>query len=120
MKRILPLLLLPVLASGATWTVTSTGDDASDPATLRGAIAAAADGDTIEFDSSLAGATITLTTANGPIAYAGSLVIDGGSGDPVTIDGGAGAVDAGIAYAGSSRTTSLLYATGASATTTLR
>ena len=120
MKRILLLLLLPALACGATLTVTSTGDDASDPATLRGAIAAAADGDTIAFDASLAGATISLVTANGPLEYAGSLTIEGPASAPVTIDGGAGSVDQGIAYAGSSRTTYLIHATGTAATTTLR
>ena len=52
------ILALP--ASAATLIVTSAGDDAADPATLRGAIAAAADGDTITFDASLAGATIAL------------------------------------------------------------
>ena len=120
-KLTLPLLLLaPALAHGATLTVTSTGDDASDPATLRGAIAAAADGDTIAFDASLAGATIALDKTLGPLEYSGSLTIDGGAGAPVTIDGGAGAVDQGIAYAGSSRTTYLIHATGTSATTTLR
>ena len=120
MKRILPLLLLPAFACGATLTVTSTGDDAADPATLRGAIAAAADGDTIAFDSSLAGATIALDKTLGPLEYAGSLTIEGPASAPVTIDGGAGSVDQGIAYAGSSRTTYLIHATGTSATTTLR
>jgi len=120
-KLTLPLLLLvPALAHGATLTVTSTGDDASDPATLRGAIAAAADGDTIAFDASLAGATIALDKTLGPLEYAGSLTIEGPASAPVTIDGGAGAVDQGIAYAGNSRTTYLIHATGTAATTTLR
>ena len=127
MKRLVTFFLalaavvaLPVFAHAATLTVTSIGDDASDPATLRGAIAAATDGDTITFDASLAGATIALAKANGPLEYAGSLTIDGGAGAPVTIDGGAGAVDQGVAYSGSSRTTYLIHATGASSTTTLR
>ena len=114
------LLLAPALAHGETLTVTSTGDDASDPATLRGAIAAAADGDTIAFDASLAGATIALDKTLGPLEYAGSLTIEGPASAPVTIDGGAGAVDQGIAYAGNSRTTYLIHATGTAATTTLR
>ena len=44
MRRILPLLFLPAFAHAATLTVTSTGDDAADPATLRrmGAAARAA------------------------------------------------------------------------------
>ena len=58
MKRILPFVFLPFLASAGTWTVTSTGDDAADPATLRGAIAAAnAQGD--------ADNTITIALAAG-------------------------------------------------------
>ena len=113
--------LATTFASAATRTVTSTGDDASDSATLRGAIAAAADGDTIAFDSSLAGATISLVKANGPLEYAGSLTIEGPASDPVTIDGGGAAADAsGLSYKGSSRTTYLIHATGSSATTTLR
>ena len=114
------LLALPVFSHAATHIVTSTGDDAADPTTLRGAIAAAADGDTITFDASLAGATIALVKANGPLEYAGSLTIEGPSSAPVAIDGGAGAVDQGIAYAGNSRTTYLIHATGTAATTTLK
>lgn len=112
--------LATTFASAATLTVTSTDDDAADPATLRGAIAAAADGDTITFDASLAGATITLVKTLGPLEYAGSLTIEGPASAPVTIDGGAGSVDQGIAYAGNSRTTYLIHATGTAATTTLR
>ena len=115
------LLLAPALAPGATLTVTSTGDDASDPATLRGAIAAAADGDTIAFDASLAGATIALDKTLGPLEYAGSLTIEGPASAPVTIDGGGAAADAsGCSYKGSTMTTYLIHATGASATTTLK
>ena len=121
MKRVLPLLLLPALANATTLIVTSTGDDAADPATLRGAIAAAADGDTIAFDALLAGATIALAKANGPLEYSGSLTIDGGTGAPVTIDGGAGATESGVPYADNNfRTIPLLRATGTAATTTLR
>ena len=114
------LLALPAFTHAATLTVTSTGDDAADSTTLRGAIAAASDGDTITFDSSLAGATITLVTANGPLEYAGSLTIEGPSSAPVTIDGGGSSADAsGCSYKGSTMTTYLVHATGASATTTL-
>lgn len=112
--------LATTFASAATLTVTSTGDDASDSATLRGAIAAAADGDTITFDATLAGGTIALDKTLGPLEYAGSLAIEGPASAPVTIDGGAGSVDQGIAYAGNSRTTYLIHATGTAATTTLR
>lgn len=114
------LLALPVFSHAGTLTVTSTGDDAADPTTLRGAIAAAADGDTITFDASLAGATIALVKANGPLEYAGSLTIEGPSSAPVTIDGGGASADAsGCSYKGSTMTTYLVHATGASATTTL-
>jgi len=112
--------LATTFASAATWTVTSTDDDAADPATLRGAIAAAADGDTITFDASLAGGTIALDKANGPLEWTGSRSIIGPASAPVTIDGGASTVDQGIAYAGNSRTTYLIHATGTAATTTLR
>lgn len=113
------LLALPAFAHAVTHTVTSLADDRS-AGTLRALCASAADGDEIVFDTSLAGETITLATANGPLEYTGSLTIDGGAGAPVTIDGGAGAVDQGVAYSGSSRTTYLIHATGTSSTTTLR
>ena len=119
MKRFLPLLILPAIAQAATWTVTSTGDDAADPATLRGAIAAAADGDTITFDASLAGETIALTTASGAIEIDKSLAIVGPEDDPVTIDGLGGAGGA-CAYAGGSRTIGLLHASDPDATLTLK
>jgi hypothetical protein len=51
---------------GATLTVTNTNDDGT--GSLRAVIAAAADGDTIQFDGTLNGQTITLTS--------GELVID--------------------------------------------
>ena len=67
MKRVLPLLLLsPALAHAATLAVTSLADDGS-AGTLRAQVAAAAAGDTIEFDASLAGGTIALATASGAI-----------------------------------------------------
>ena len=119
MKRFLPLLILPAFAQAATWTVTSTGDDAADPATLRGAITAAADGDTITFDASLAGGTIALTTASGAIEIDKSLAIVGPEDDPVTIDGLGGAGGA-RAYSGGSRTIGLLHASDPDATLTLK
>ncbi len=54
-----------ITANAETLTVTSTGDDASDATTLRGAIAAAADGDTIDLSGLAAGSVIKLTTAQG-------------------------------------------------------
>ena len=44
-------------ASSGTWLVSSTADDANVEGTLRYALANAANGDTITFDSSLQGAT---------------------------------------------------------------
>ncbi|HEU0208269.1 MAG TPA: hypothetical protein VFQ78_04745 [Candidatus Udaeobacter sp.] len=49
-----------ITARPATITVTNTND--SGPGSLRQALADADDGDTITFDSALAGQTITLTT----------------------------------------------------------
>lgn len=120
MKRhaILPLLLLPVLVHAAKLTVSSLEDDGS-AGTLRALCAAAASGDEIVFADSLAGGTIALTTASGPIEITTTLSIVGPEDAPVTIDGrgGAGGVRA---YAGGSRTTYLLHATDADSTLTLR
>ena len=113
------LLALPAFAHAVTHTVTSLADDGS-AGTLRALCASAADGDEIVFDTSLAGGTITLVKTLGPLEYAGSLTIEGPASAPVTIDGGAGSVDQGIAYAGNSRTTYLIHATGTAATTTLK
>jgi CSLREA domain-containing protein len=63
--------------------VTSPND--SGAGTLRALVGAANDGDTIDFDPSLAGATITLTT--GQITISQALTIDGGT-RRVTISGG--------------------------------
>jgi hypothetical protein len=53
--------------SATTWVVTSTGDDPGDVTTLRGAIAAAANGDTIDL-TALTG-TITLTYGAFPVVH---------------------------------------------------
>jgi len=111
------LLLAPALAHGATLTVTSLADDGS-AGTLRALCASASAGDEIVFDAALAGGTIAITTASGPIEIARTLSIVGPADAPVTIDGLGGA--GGIAYTGGSRTTSLLYATDASSTLTLK
>ena len=111
------LLLAPALAHGATLTVTSLADDGS-AGTLRALCASASAGDEIVFDAALAGGTIAITTASGPIEIAKTLSIVGPADAPVTIDGLGGA--GGIAYTGGSRTTSLLYATDASSTLTLK
>ena len=116
-KLALPLVLAPALAHAATLTVTSLADDGS-AGTLRSLCAAASAGDEIVFGAALAGGTIAITTASGPIEIAKTLSIVGPADAPVTIDGLGGA--GGIAYTGGNRTTSLLYATDADATLTLR
>ena len=119
MKRVLPLLLLsPALAHAATLAVTSLADDGS-AGTLRAQVAAAAAGDTIEFDASLAGGTIALATASGAIEIDKSLSIVGPEEGPVTLDGLGGAGGA-RAYSGGSRTIGLLHASDPDATLTLK
>ncbi len=62
----------------ATFTVTNAND--SGAGSLRAAVAAAADGDTVQFDPALAGSTIPLTS--GEIAINTSITISGlGSGN---------------------------------------
>jgi hypothetical protein len=65
-------------------TVTSAADDGT-AGTLRAEIAAAKSGDTINFDPSLAGQTITLTS--GELAITKSLDIEGLGPDRLTISG---------------------------------
>ncbi|NIP96856.1 MAG: hypothetical protein GWO24_26825, partial [Akkermansiaceae bacterium] len=75
--------LLTVIGVCRAGVVTSTGD--SGPGSLRGEIAAAAPGDTITFDSSLAGATITLT--GGELTIDKDLVIEASAlADPLAVD----------------------------------
>ena len=80
------LLALPVFSHAGTLTVTSTGDDAADPATLRGAIAAAADGDTIAFDEALAGQAVLLDASLGPLAVTKNVEIVGPLSGRVALD----------------------------------
>jgi hypothetical protein len=69
-RRIVPILTMLLCAAmasvqsarAAIITVTNVND--SGPGSLRQALAMANDGDTINFDSSLNGETITLTSAN--------------------------------------------------------
>jgi hypothetical protein len=69
------------------WTVLNAND--SGPGSLRADIAAAQNGDTINFDSSLAGQTITLT--GGPLNITNSVRIDASSlQGGLTISGGGG------------------------------
>ena len=109
--------LATTFASAATLTVTSLADDGS-AGTLRALCASASAGDEIVFADALAGGTIAITTASGPIEIARTLSIVGPADAPVTIDGLGGA--GGIAYDGGSRTTSLLYATDSASTLTLK
>ena len=64
-------------------TVLNTND--SGPGSLRDAIAIASSGDTIAFDPSLAGQTITLTS--GELAITKNLDIEGLGADDLTISG---------------------------------
>lgn len=89
---ILPLTLLlalfafswPNTAHAATLTVTTTAD--SGAGSLRNQIAAATAGDTIDFDASLSGQMITLTS--GEIIIDKNLIIDGSAlAEMVTISG---------------------------------
>src|SRR6266550_1028144 len=60
-------------ANAATLIVTATADNG--PGSLRAAIVAASDGDTIQFDPALSGQTIVLTSAE--IAIDKSITISG-------------------------------------------
>ena len=73
----------PQAFAGPVATVTNTDD--SGPGSLRDAIAAADPGTTIQFDPSIAGQTIVLTTALEPDQ---SMTIEGPAGAGVTISGG--------------------------------
>src|SRR5262249_52745985 len=67
----------------STLTVLNTND--SGPGSLRDTIAAAQSGDTINFDPSLAGRLIYLTS--GELAITKNLTITGTSGNPEVVDG---------------------------------
>lgn len=67
------LSALPAPASGTVWTVTSTADSATDTTTLRGAVNAAADSDTIN----LQGLTGTIVLTLGEIGIDKNLSILG-------------------------------------------
>jgi hypothetical protein len=70
-----------ISAQAATLIVTNTDD--SGPGSLRDTIAAASDGDTIQFDAALKGQTITLTS--GQIEINRNLTIDGPGADQLTV-----------------------------------
>jgi hypothetical protein len=67
---------------GATITVTNTSDN--DPGSLRQTLAAANDGDTINFNSSLNGQTITLTS--GELLVNKSVAISGPGANTLAVD----------------------------------
>ena len=73
---------LPAL-EGATLTVTNTND--SGPGSLRQALQDAADGDTINFSSSLNGQTITLTS--GQLLVSKSVAISGPGATTLAVNG---------------------------------
>lgn len=76
------LALAPVRAQAATITVTNNGD--SGAGSLRQAIADAGAGDTIDFDASLSGQTISLSTIGDGTFGPSALLVD----KAITIDGG--------------------------------
>lgn len=76
--------------------VVNTLADETDPSdgltSLREAVAAVLiSGQTITFDPSLAGGTIALQAANGPLAIGGSITVNGPTSASLTITGAAGA-----------------------------
>lgn len=77
-------------ASASTIVVTSAQDNPDPPRiTLREAVEQAQVGDTIVFDGSLSGSTITLSPVRGAIDLSDSLTISGGaSRDTITVSGG--------------------------------
>jgi CSLREA domain-containing protein len=77
-------IALTLMATTAAGTVTVLNTNDSGPDSLRAAVAAASPGETIVFDASLAGQTITLTS--GEIVILKGLTIDGG-GNRITISG---------------------------------
>jgi predicted outer membrane repeat protein len=77
------LCLIAFSTQAATITVTNTND--SDAGSLRQALVDAVDGDTINFDSSLNGQTLTLTS--GELLVNKSVTINGPGPNNLTVDG---------------------------------
>jgi predicted outer membrane repeat protein len=75
------LMLVATTAQAAILIVTNTDD--SGPGSLRDTIAAAGDGDTIQFDAALKGQAITLTTSELQIQK--KLAIEGPGADQLTV-----------------------------------
>jgi autotransporter-associated beta strand protein len=86
MRRYFLVLFNVSLLHATTFTVSSNSGDPTVPNSLPYAIVQSASGDTIDC-TSIAGQTITLMTQDLP-AILHSLTITGGTGAPVTIDGG--------------------------------
>jgi hypothetical protein len=75
------IALTSVSAHSATLIVTNTND--SGTGSLRDTIAAASDGDTIQFDAALNGQTITLTSAT--LVISKNLIVDGPGATQLTV-----------------------------------
>ena len=79
----LPVLaaVLVLLAASAraqtTYTVTDTADSATDTGSIRYAVTNAANGDTIDFSSTLNGGTILLNPNNGSLILTQNVTITG-------------------------------------------
>ena len=82
------LLLAGPVANASTLTVTTASDDVGAVLSLRAAIAQAVNGDTINFDESLAGQKILLT--QGQLTIDKDLTISGPGAFYLTIDGNLG------------------------------
>ena len=76
------LCLIALSTQAATITVTNTNDNGT--GSLRQALADAVDGDTINFDSSLNGQTITLTS--GELLVNKSVTISGPGANMLAVD----------------------------------
>src|SRR5437867_6794612 len=76
-------LLFAIAISAHATTITVTNIDDSGPGSLRGAIAAASDGDMIQFDPALKGQTITLTS--GELFINNNLTITGPGPSQLTV-----------------------------------
>lgn len=109
------VLFSSICTFAATLTVTSLADDGSS-GTLRSVLASASEGDTVVFADALAGGEIFITKSSGAIEIPISISVIGPEDAPISINGGAN----GCAYADSSRTSGLFYASNAESTVTLK
>jgi len=113
------LLLMASSAGASTWTVTGSGEPAAantndcsggNCATLRGAINAAQNGDTIQFASAVNGSTITLTL--GTLTVSQSITITGPGAGQLTVSGNNAVQVFHIAAVGTVRISGLKIANG--------